>query len=603
MKYIYIFYLFLSCCFGYSQKSTLEPEIEKYYFEVKNLQFLPNKIVVNNNVKLFVSDPDLEAVFSSFFIKDFSLAFPGTKRELLLRTYIIECEEGLFEILNRDYSGLYNLVKVPEVFPLILPNDDYFDGGNGQPELLFINADLAWDLTTGDGVIIGIAENVNTYQEDLVGLSENINNFNPNPNSVGHGTQVALIAAANTNNSIGMASVGFKSYLKCGSGYGQLIPLAQSGARVINMSWGSCQVNPVIYENVLIDEVWEDYNVVLVAAAGNGSFSCPSGPQYNHFPASFNNVISVTNVGHQYEIGDQNFDQNFWKNIFLRTDPPYYATYNVNVDLSAPGRNILTASSNNPNVYSYGGGTSYSAPIVSGTVALMFSVNPCLYPNEIESILKLTTFKNDMISLNLPYNGLIGSGVLDTYKAVKMAQDMKSVDGTVVINDRIIDRWNFVLKTNPYNILLVNNYVTNNATIDFSAKNSIVIESGDYFPTTDDGFVNLTIDQLYDECNVPYNENVSGRFSENEKKELANEMSIGLTLYPNPNDGDFKLVFNEKISEEIEVNIFDVFGKLVYSLSSKESEIDFKLNNLNSGVYFVKIISGEINESIKFIKK
>lgn len=180
---------------------------------------------------------------------------------------------------------------------------------------------------------------------------------------------------------------------------------------------------------------------------------------------------------------------------------------------------------------------------------------------------------------------------------------MKSVDGTVVINDRIIDRWNFVLKTNPYNILLVNNYVTNNATIDFSAKNSIVIESGDYFPTTDDGFVNLTIDQLYDECNVPYNENVSGRFSENEKKELANEMSIGLTLYPNPNDGDFKLVFNEKISEEIEVNIFDVFGKLVYSLSSKESEIDFKLNNLNSGVYFVKIISGEINESIKFIKK
>jgi hypothetical protein len=90
---------------------------------------------------------------------------------------------------------------------------------------------------------------------------------------------------------------------------------------------------------------------------------------------------------------------------------------------------------------------------------------------------------------------------------------------------------------------------------------------------------------------------------ENNYDLIQRNLDKKVQLFPNPNEGDFRLVFNDKILEEIEVNIFDVFGKLVYSMSSKESQIDFKLNNLNSGVYFVKISSSEMNESIKFIKK
>ncbi len=58
------------------------------------------------------------------------------------------------------------------------------------------------------------------------------------------------------------------------------------------------------------------------------------------------------------------------------------------VDLSAPGYDIVTPNDQGPG-YKYNMGTSFASPIVTGIVGLMVDANPCLYPDEIESILKL----------------------------------------------------------------------------------------------------------------------------------------------------------------------------------------------------------------------
>ena len=235
------------------------------------------------------------------------------------------------------------------------------------------------------------AEGVNVAHEDLVGKSVNIQGGNPSSTSMYHGTKVALVAGASTDNNKGMASIGFNSNIKASNyGYSGLIPLANSGARVINMSWGSCNNLHLSsqYGQAIMDQVYNS-GVVLVAAAGNGSWSCSSlGPSGNHYPASLNHVISVTGVGHQYDIGTPNVPEEQWKDVFLSTLPPFYTTYNVNVDISAPERNILTAATyvNGVTMYKYDRGTSFSAPIVTGTIGLMFGANTCLFPDEVESI-------------------------------------------------------------------------------------------------------------------------------------------------------------------------------------------------------------------------
>jgi hypothetical protein len=585
MKKIIIFILFLIQFSLWSQNGN-----KKYYMEVHTVN-----TNANNTVTLIFNDTYLTNLFSNYTIHSFSLAFPGAKRELLTRVYVIDCYTDLITELNLNYSTIFKgIVEVPEFSPLFIPNDLGFNGA--QPELDFIGAIQAWDITQGNSnVLVGINDlGLNTSQEDLTGKSVVVDGSAIFGNSSSHGTLVASACAANTNNNTGMAAVGFNCNIRStGLGFSGLMPLVNSGVRVINMSWGSCQTNPVIYEYALLDEIWEDRGVVLVAAAGNGAFSCPAGAQYDHFPASYNHVISVTNVGHQYPIGTPGVNENYWQDVFLGSTPPYYATHNPNVDLSAPGRNVLTVTHTAANAYTYSGGTSVSAPIVTGTIGLMFSINSCLFPDEVESILKLTVVRNDNLPQNLLYQGRIGAGRLDVLRAVDMARDMADNFGTVEVFDRVIDRWNFVLKTSPYNIILTNNVVTNNATIDFTARNNIEVISGDYSPTNT-GFVDLKINPINTKCNIPQ----LPKYANTEN----NFKSIDLKLFPNPNKGSFTISLPKEM-KDISVTVFDTFGKFVYETTANGVSFDIDVPNLPSGLYLVKLHSNELNETLKFIKE
>lgn len=594
--YFFLFFTISLCSF--SQIITKE-----YYFEVKDLNFLPQDIGTNGNVKLYVGNKSLDKLFSMYYVKDFRSAFPGTKRELLLRTYIIDCEVELYEKLKNNYSHLYNLIEIPSAIPLYLPNDvELIDDIGQESALSFINAPSAWDISKGDGVTIGICESINVNQEDLVGKIALVNGVSDT--NIGHGTWVATAAGASTDNNIGMASIGFNVNVLGTSGYSysNLLPLAINGARVINMSWYLSTV-PIAQHQELMDELWEDYGVVLVAAAGNGEYS--AGPTTTHYPAAYNHVISVTNVGHSFAIGEPTppwgVEERRWKNIFVNSSPPYDATYGVSVDLSSPGRHIQSAYGNSTSSYGYTGGTSLSAPLVSGTIGLMLSANECLFPDEVESILKLTAFKNDTIPLNLPFQGLIGAGRLDSYKAVDMAKDMADEFGIVEVKNRIIDRWNFILKTSPYTIELDNNLVTNNAILDFSARNSIIIDGGDYNPNNQ-GFIDLKIDEFYIGCNNTVSASRGAKSLDNNK--VFNDVEdIKPLLYPNPNNGIFKIATKNN-SFLGTITVFNIFGANVYHNEIKNNEI-IDLRFLESGIYFVKLYenNGQLLKVIKFIKE
>jgi hypothetical protein len=98
--------------------------------------------------------------------------------------------------------------------------------------------------------------------------------------------------------------------------------------------------------------------------------------------------------------------------------------------LCAPGYDVPLSTA--PGFYSTGNGSSFAAPYVSGTVALMMAVNPCLSSDDIEFILKQTAFNLD--ALNPSYAGLLGAGRLDAAAAVNMAKNYNKLVLNATVN-------------------------------------------------------------------------------------------------------------------------------------------------------------------------
>lgn len=78
------------------------------------------------------------------------------------------------------------------------------------------------------------------------------------------------------------------------------------------------------------------------------------------------------------------------------------------------------------------------------------------------------------------------------------------------------------------------------------------------------------------------------------------------SLYPNPNNGDFNVQFNSTSTEEINLSVFDIRGREIYSNAYANNGFfneSIQLNNLQSGVYLVKVKDGKNEITKKFIKQ
>lgn len=227
-----------------------------------------------------------------------------------------------------------------------------------------------------------------------------------------HGTNVASVIASTVNSlgGVGIApNVDLYIFKVTNSNNGYEIGAIQCALAdaaslkldVVNMSI-SCYENEVTYgtsyhpaakgcKDLLQPYVNQAYNagVTLVAAAGNENSSEPS------YPASNEHVISVGSLE---------------KNSYgSKAD---YSNYGSTIDLVAPGYvNVATNSSNT--TYIEQSGTSFSAPLVSGAIALYKQKNPEATQEEIEKALYASC---DVIDSGSTYTNWAGHGALNVEK-------------------------------------------------------------------------------------------------------------------------------------------------------------------------------------------
>jgi subtilisin-like proprotein convertase family protein len=85
------------------------------------------------------------------------------------------------------------------------------------------------------------------------------------------------------------------------------------------------------------------------------------------------------------------------------------------------------------------------------------------------------------------------------------------------------------------------------------------------------------------------------------------ESSIqNFSLYPNPNNGDFNIQFNSTSAEAITLSVYDIRGRQIFLNTYTNNGFfnqNIQLNNLQSGVYLVKVKDGKNEITKKFIKQ
>ncbi len=351
-----------------------------------------------------------ETAFPQQFIEDYHItsienAFPASKNEELKNVVEVVCTcnvDVLMQNMNENKRDFHVAVRAPQPELLSVPNDYNLEFSNDYA-LDLINASEAWLFSTGDSSIqIAISDsNYDLNHEELQGnISHTDTSFGSS--NYYHGTAVAITAAGDTDNGLGKSAIGYNSSLQLrGMSFNSILEATYSGAKVINLSWSSgCTNNP--YSQMVISEAFNNGSIV-VAAAGNG-FTCGNSTALV-YPAAYDHVIAVSSVGPM-----DNHEQ-------IMGDPNTTHQHNSSVDICAPGYDVALSVSSG--WYLTGNGSSFAAPYVSGTIALMLDVNPCLTFQDIEFILQETAFNLD--SLNPQYAGELGAGRLNAGLAVEMA--------------------------------------------------------------------------------------------------------------------------------------------------------------------------------------
>ncbi|PKL80727.1 MAG: hypothetical protein CVV25_03225 [Ignavibacteriae bacterium HGW-Ignavibacteriae-4] len=320
----------------------------------------------------------------------------------------------------------------------IIANETNDPDLNQLYHLYLIKAFDAWNLMTGDTVLIGIVDTgIDFDHEDLKnqvwynpgeqgkdefgndkstnGIDDDSNGFvddwrgwdfgsesgfDNDPSYGGdHGVHVSGIAAAQVNNSVGVAGVSPLAKIlpvKIGPDFGLdnsvynefdgLLYAAMMGADVINCSWGSTGFSQ---SNALVVKAVTELGTLIVSAAGNNNRN------QTFYPASYDGVLSVASSA------DDDVRSGF-------------SNYNTRVDISAPGTFIYSTVPNNK--YDYKSGTSMASPVAAGAAAVLRSQFPDYTAQQIKSLIIVNTDNID--ELNPGFEGLVGSGRLNLYKAI-----------------------------------------------------------------------------------------------------------------------------------------------------------------------------------------
>jgi thermitase len=282
---------------------------------------------------------------------------------------------------------------------VLTPNDPYF---SSQWGLTKIGASQAWDVTTGssDLTIAIVDSGIDLDHPDLSGkivLGYDYINEDWGPDDdYGHGTHVAGIAAAWTNNGQGVAGVSWGARLMAlkvlddrGSGsYADVASAvtyaADHGAKIINLSLGGDYDSQTLHDAVIYAH---HAGCVLAAATGN------EGGPVVLYPAKYAEALAVAAT-------DSN-DQRAW-----------FSNYGPEVDVAAPGVSIYSTYLGSG--YTYMNGTSMATPYVAGLAALIWSEVPSYTNDQVEGRIEMTA-----VDLGAPgWDQDYGHGRIDAHAAL-----------------------------------------------------------------------------------------------------------------------------------------------------------------------------------------
>ncbi len=423
-KTVFLFLSILTFQFGYSQ----------------NLDQTQDKTVILKVKEEFRSEcslskialPQFNLVMAEIGSSQLIKIFPNKKQEA------VKGNVDLSLIYELNYTNSFSVKEVISkirklriteyIEPYYIPELAYTPSDTIFPNqycMNLIQAENAWDVTQGDtNYVIGItdtgwdtthldligkvklnyADPINGLDDDNDGYVDNYkgwdlgmedNNAHYEANS--HGVSVSGLAAAGTDNIIGIAGAGFKAKflpVKISNSAGLLtrayqgiVYAADHGCFVINCSWGSYV--PSQFGQNVIDYATINKGCLVVGAAGNDD------DETVFYPAGYDGVLTVASSN--------------------QTDTKAnFSNYGHYIDISAPGKTLRLLGGNN--TYTFNSGTSFSAPLVSGGAALMKAQFPSYNNYQIAALIEATA--DDLNANNPTYIDKLGSGRLNLFNGV-----------------------------------------------------------------------------------------------------------------------------------------------------------------------------------------
>ncbi|MBL8297561.1 MAG: S8 family serine peptidase [Rhodanobacteraceae bacterium] len=354
----------------------------------------------------------------------------------------------------------------------VTPNDEFYSKQwDLYEDKAGMNVPSAWDITSGTGTTVAVLDTGLAAHRDLwatiagydfisqSGTAGDGDGRDSNPsddgdwfenwacglfagrsgNSSWHGTHVSGTILATSNNGFGVAGIANEARLvpvrvlgRCGGNLSDIadaIVWASGGrvdgapdnanpARVINLSLGAQEACGETYQKAI--DLARSRGTVVVAAAGNSNANVSG-----FSPASCSGVIAVA-------ASDRGGDR------------AYYSNYGDLIDVTAPGGELYqnddsngilstlnsgTREQQDPS-YKYYQGTSMAAPHVAALAALVFTKNPILTPDQVETLIKDNTR-----SLPGTCSGGCGKGLVDAAKTLQAVPEVKNKLGNgAVVN-------------------------------------------------------------------------------------------------------------------------------------------------------------------------
>jgi subtilisin family serine protease len=281
-----------------------------------------------------------------------------------------------------------------------------------QWALTEVRAPAAWDVETGrrNHVLTAVLDTgVDASHPDLMGHVRAGGDFidgDSNPtDEFGHGTAVAGVIAASTDNKVGVAGISWGATVlaervlgKTGSGSmctvaAGIVDAVDAGAKVLNLSLGgSGDACPLIISKALAYA--HDHGALVVVSAGNdGAHGDPV-----DYPAGCSGAFAVGATDPRSRRAD-------------------FSEYGPQIDITAPGVQVLTTTwdKGGRHGYAFESGTSLSAPVVTGGAALLLSRHPDWTPDQVRA--RLVATAHDMGKRGR--DDYFGAGIVDIGRALR----------------------------------------------------------------------------------------------------------------------------------------------------------------------------------------